>query len=95
MRLHGADVDGCSGKAPGVVLGLPRRVWMQIDVAVSGDALWCTDVCTIVVNNFVSLIPVHGNAEGTSVQPDGRATRLFLDFHHMLVTAAVKHGVAG
>ena len=70
MGLYRVEVDGCSGEALSVVRDSPRRGWLQIDVAASGDALWCTDVRPKVGNNFISLIHegwlhVHGNAEGT------------------------------
>ena len=38
---------------------------------------------------------MHGNTEGTYVQPDGTATRLSFDCCQMLATAAAKHDVAG
>ena len=56
VGLHGADVRGCSGEAPGVIRGSLRHGWLQTGVAVSGDALWCTVVRSRVGNNFISLI---------------------------------------
>ena len=45
MGLYGVDTEGCSGEAPGVVLGSLRRGWLQTDLAASGHALRCTVVC--------------------------------------------------
>ena len=79
MGLHGADARGCSGETRGVVRGSPRRGWLQIDVVVSGDALWCTDVRPRVGESIYISNPrrmahtwndsrgSHGNAAGISV----------------------------
>ena len=54
--LHAADVRGCSEEAPDVVRSSLSRVWLQINVVDSADALWCTDVRPRVGNHCIYLI---------------------------------------
>ena len=60
MELYGADIDGCSGEAPGVIRGSPRQGWLQIDVAASGYTLCCTDVRLRVGSHSTFLIKEGG-----------------------------------
>ena len=55
-RCGGFNDVGLYGEAPGVGRGSPRRGWLQIDVAASGDALCCTGVRPSVGKNFIYLI---------------------------------------
>ena len=50
------DDDGYSGEALGVVRSSPRRGWLPLNVAVSGDALCCTVVCPGLGITFIALI---------------------------------------
>ena len=56
MGLCGAVAGGCSGEAPVVIRVSLKRGWLQTDVVVSGDVLWCTDVRPKVGNHSISVI---------------------------------------
>ena len=84
MGFHGADIEGCSGEAPVVILGSLERGWLQIDVVVSGMLSLVHWYLSWVGNYSITLIHEgwltrSRERSGTFVQLDGAATQLVFD----------------